>query len=402
VTNLDFDSQSFSHVDCIQLMEHLGAAKSTYALSEIYRVLKPGGSLLIETPDLISSFKSFIKGDENNRKMIMNWIYGIDTPGMSHKYGFPKELLERMLLEAGFIDVEIVQLRPKSIHPSLRATCKKGDSEIYQTISQFRKTLVEEKRVSLDNQIEVIEKEALIQELIQLTLKAGPTLGERYLRTIVEFSAVCSPKIGQVFLNTISDTKLVGPYVTSEYSEILGNLDSLGFIDVLTYLFSEMPIKPSFQNETFDTVVKLGKQLVRKFITGDQSAIDETKNTASKIKVEGYSDYFSMIGLELISNRKVALGLKAFALNQLTDAINLLQDAVRLNRNSIIAYWNLARLSVLKQNPTKMLQYYSTVINLLMLKHPANYRNYVRIVDQERKNADEGTEKIYSRPIYLY
>ena len=71
-THLEFDNQSFSHVECIQVMEHLGAAKSIYALSEIYRVLQPGGSFLLETPNLVSSFKSFIKGDENNRKLIMN------------------------------------------------------------------------------------------------------------------------------------------------------------------------------------------------------------------------------------------------------------------------------------------------------------------------------------------
>ena len=402
VTSLDFDNQSFSHVDCIQLMEHLGAAKSIYALSEIYRVLKPGGSFLLETPDLVSSFKSFIKGDENNRKLIMNWIYGLDMPGMSHKYGFPKELLERMLHEAGFIDVEIVQLKPKSIHPSLRATCKKGDSKIHQTISQFRKTLVEGKQMNLKHQVEVIEKEALIQELIQVTLKAGSKLEDRYLKVIVESSAVCAPTIGRVFLDSINDTELVSPNETREYIEVLENLDSVGFVDVLTYLFNEMPIKPGLQSETFDIVIKLGKQLVRKFIAGDQSVIDEIKNTVSKIQGDGYNDYFSMIGLELISNRKVALGLKAFGLDHIEDAISLLQDAVRLNRDSVIAYWNLARLSVLKQNPTKVKQYYSAVKNLLMLKHPANYRNYVRIIDQELRNVDEGMEKIYSRPLYSY
>lgn len=402
VTNLEFDNQSFSHVACIQLMEHLGAAKSIYALSEIYRVLKPGGSFLLETPDLVSSFKSFIKGDENNRKMIMNWIYGLDMPGMSHKYGFPKELLERILHEAGFIDVKIVQFNPKSIHPSLRATCQKGDAEIHQMISQFRSTLVEERTVNLDNQVEVMEKEGLIQKLVGLALKGGPKLEDRYLKAIVESSAVCCPKIGRIFLDSINDANMTKSKELMEYRKILENLDCVRFVDVLTYLFKEMPINPGLQNETFDTVVKLGKQLVRKFITGDQTVIDEIKNTESKIKANGHIDYFSMIGLELMSNRKVALGLKAFGLDQLEEAINLLQDAVRLNRDSVIAFWNLARLSVLKQDPTKMKQYYSTVNDLLMLKHPTNYSNYVRIVDQERISANKGAEKIHSRPIYSY
>jgi len=401
-THLEFDNQSFSHVECIQVMEHLGAAKSIYALSEIYRVLQPGGSFLLVTPDLVSSFKSFIKGDENNRKLIMNWIYGLDTPGMSHKYGFPKELLERMLHRAGFIDVEIKELKPKSVHPSLRATCKKEDSKIHQTISQFRRALVEDKKVNLDDQVEVIEKESLIQELVQLFMKAEDTLDDRYLKAIVESSAVCSPKVGNVFLASSRDAGIVFSSESNRFIEILETLDSVGFIDVLTDLFCKMPIKPGFQSETFDSVIKLGKQLVRKFISDDQSAIKEIRNNALKTNEKGYTDYFSKIGLELISNRKIAFGLKAFGLGNLDDAINLLQEGVRLNRDSVIAFWNLARLSVLKQNSAKIEQYYSAVRNLLMLKHPTNYRNHVRILDQERKFADEGTEKMYSRPLHTY
>lgn len=401
-TNLEFDNQTFSHVACIQVLEHLGAAKSIYALGEIYRVLTKGGTFLLETPDLVNSFKSFIKGDEDNRKLIMNWIYGLDMPGMSHKYGFPKELLERMLHEAGFIDIEIVQLKPKSIHPSLRATCKKGNSRVYQVISQFRKTLVEEKQMDLDHQVEVIEKEVLIQKLVQLTLNAGTTLGERYLKTIVETSAIVSPKIGQVFMNCLSNAKLVIHNDTSKYREILENLDSLNFVDVLIHLFCEMPIKPGLQRESFDTVANLGRQLVRKFIAEDQSAIDEITSTSKKIQNYGNNDFFSSVGLEIMSNKQLSLGLKAFGLDQIDNATKLIHDAIRLNRDSITAFWNLARISVLNQKTKSALRYYSAVRDLLMLRHPRNYRSYMKNVDIERRSAEDGKGEMFSKPLFSY
>ena len=401
-TNLEFDNQTFSHVACIQLLEHLGAAKSIYALSEIYRVLKQGGSFLLETPDLVSSFKSFIKGDENNRKMIMNWIYGLDMPGMSHKYGFPKELLERMLHEAGFIDIEIVQLKPKSIHPSLRATCKKGNSRVYQVISQFRKALVEEKQVNLDHQVEVIEKEVLIQELVQLTLNAGTTLGERYLKTIVEASSICSPKIGRVFLDCISESELTTQDEIRDYVETLEKLDSMNFVNVLMHIFSELPIRPGQQSESYASVLKLGKQIVGKFIAKDQSAIDKITNTSKKIQNYGNNDFFSSVGLEIMSNKQLALGLKAFGLDQIDNATKFIHDAIRLNRDSITAFWNLARISVLNQNTESALQYYSTVRNLLMLHHPKNYRSYMKNVDIERRSAEDGKGEMFSKPLFSY
>ena len=91
--DLEFDDNTFTHVDCTQVLEHLGAAKSIYSLAEVYRVLIPGGMFLVETPDLVTSFKAFLKGSEDQRKQVMNWIYGLDMPGMSHIFGFPEELL---------------------------------------------------------------------------------------------------------------------------------------------------------------------------------------------------------------------------------------------------------------------------------------------------------------------
>jgi len=401
-TNLEFDNQTFSHVACIQVLEHLGAAKSIYALSEIYRVLTKGGTFLLETPDLVNSFKSFIKGDEDNRKLIMNWIYGLDVPGMSHKYGFPKELLERMLQETGFIDIEIVHLKPKSIHPSLRATCRKGKSRIHQIINQFRKKLVEEGIVNLDQQVEVIEKETLIQELINITLKAGSTFGENYIKTIVETSSICSPKSGRVFLDCISEAELTTHDEIRDYVETLEKLDSMNFVNVLTHIFSELPIIPGQQNESYASVIKLGKQIVGKFLVNDQSAISEITSTSKKIQNYGNNDFFSSVGLEIMSNKQLALGLKAFGLDQIDNATKLIHDAIRLNRDSITAFWNLARISVLNQKTESALQYYSTVRNLLMLHHPKNYRSYMKNVDNERRAAEEGKGEMFSRPLYSY
>jgi SAM-dependent methyltransferase len=402
VTRLEFDDQSFSDVDCVQVLEHLGAAKSIYALSEIYRILEQGGCFLLETPDLVSSFKAFIKGNENSRKLIMNWIYGLDIPGMSHKYGFPEELLARMLQETGFTDIEIAHIKPKSIHPSLRATCRKSDSRIHEVVSKFRKILVEKGIVNLENQVEVIEKEVLIQKLIQIRLNAEPTLKDEHLKTIVVDSSVSSPKIGRVFLDCISSAELVAHSETRKYIEILEKLDSLNFVNVLMYVFSELPILPGQQGDSFTTAIKLGKQTVGKLLANDQSTIDELRNTSKKIQDFGYVDYFSSVGLEIVSNKKLALGLKAFGLGEIEKAVDLLHDAVRLNHDSIIAFWNLARLFALKQNREKMNQYYSTVRKLLILQNPKNYRDFVRIIEYERRSAEQEHTEVFSEPIYSY
>jgi hypothetical protein len=401
-TQLDFADESFSQVDCNQVLEHLGAAQSIYALSEIYRVLEPGGSFLLETPDLLNAFKSFIKGDENSRKLTMNWIYGLDAPGMSHKYGFPEELLERMLRETGFNDIKITHVNLNSLQPSLRSTCKKGTSMIHQIISRFRKQLVDNEFVNLENQIEVIEKEALIQSLIKITLNAGALLDDKWEKAIVETSAVCSPRIGLVFLECIHDAELSNVDMTREYIEVLEELDSMSFVKILTYTFSQMPISPGQNGESFAAVLKLGEQIVGKFMAKDQNAINDIRNTSRKIQEDGNYDFFSNVSLEVLSNRKLALGLKAFGLDRFEEATKLLEDAIRYNHDSILAFWNLARISGLGQDEKKALQFYSAVRTLLMFKHPKTYRSYISNLEHEMRSVKRGECERCSEPIFSY
>jgi predicted SAM-dependent methyltransferase len=399
-TCLDFDKDTFNQVDCVHVLEHLGAAKSIYALSEIYRVLKPSGTLLLETPDLVNSFKSFIKGKERDRKLLMNWIYGLDSPGMSHRYGFPRVLLKRVLEETGFTDLEIKNVNPKSVHPSLRAICKKHESTVYQTISEFRRKLVEGKNVDLDNQVEVLEKETLIQSLVQLTLSTGSLLDDSYVAKMLETSAMVAPKVGEVFLNCLHNNKLLSSARVIEFLGILEKLDSVNFLKVLTLLFYKMPVNPGFQDESFDTVVKVAQQLIRKVIRGEAEALSKIKNMAERTDDVGYLGYFSKTGLEILSNKKVSLGLKAFGLNQLDESAKLFQDAVKLNHDSIISFWNLARLNVLKRNEEKTAQNYAAVWKILELKYPRHHQIYTKKLEEEQRLAALGKERVFSEPIY--
>ena len=102
--NLDFLNDSVDEIYAGQLIEHLGIIKSIYTLSEWFRVLKPGGILTVETPFIEESFKRFLKGDRETKKVLINWIYGLDTEGMTHKFCFPEDLLEEVLNRAGFVD----------------------------------------------------------------------------------------------------------------------------------------------------------------------------------------------------------------------------------------------------------------------------------------------------------
>src|SRR5512136_1625227 len=97
VEDLRFPSNTIETIEANQLLEHLGYSHTIYALAEWFRVLKPGGTLRIETPDLESTMRTYLEGDHEVKKQTLTWIYGIETPGMEHRLCFPKILLKNLL-----------------------------------------------------------------------------------------------------------------------------------------------------------------------------------------------------------------------------------------------------------------------------------------------------------------
>jgi 2-polyprenyl-3-methyl-5-hydroxy-6-metoxy-1,4-benzoquinol methylase len=86
---LPFEDGRFSVVSCLEVIEHLGRAE--LALFEMHRVLRPGGHLLLSTPNFSSL---------NNRLRYL-WGAGPDNEGVHLRF-FTRQRLEECLLDAGF------------------------------------------------------------------------------------------------------------------------------------------------------------------------------------------------------------------------------------------------------------------------------------------------------------
>ena len=102
-------------------LEHIYRHEVPAALSEFCRVLKPGGLLLLTIPNLQKAAE-FVAQDQLEHEIYrspagpitpLDMIFG-HTPSlarghgfMAHKTGFTARALERLLLDAGFVDLEL-------------------------------------------------------------------------------------------------------------------------------------------------------------------------------------------------------------------------------------------------------------------------------------------------------
>ena len=259
--NLDLDDNIADVIESSQVLEHLGAVKSLYALSECFRVLKPGGTLLIETPDVESAFKLFLKKGEKHRKYLMNWIYGLDSPGMEHRYCFPKKLLERMLKQTGFVNIRIQQLGKGSLQPTLRATCKKPlNPQPYQVLAWTRCTIVNDGIVDLNNQVVTLSQETYLQTLIDWSSHFVEGFDENRFRRMINEIGVHDPRILYAFLNEGIKGQLFSSTQVAEANQILQMLIKLDFPTILLHLFRELPAKVGSQQQSFTTIREMGIQ----------------------------------------------------------------------------------------------------------------------------------------------
>jgi hypothetical protein len=134
---------SAEEIKALQLVEHLGFFKAKYFLSECWRVLAPGGTLTVETPDIEKTFSVFLAGDAAVREAALGWVYGPETAGMGHAYCFPKELLAELLAEAGFETRAVTEFMFQPHRPALRFLAVKKEGERAALNAALRRRLLD-------------------------------------------------------------------------------------------------------------------------------------------------------------------------------------------------------------------------------------------------------------------
>ncbi len=98
----------------IHLIEHMLPWDADLALAEWFRLLQPGGKLVMEQPDLIKCCENLIAGLKGKHPDQLGlWgVFGDDRtkdPFMLHRYGYSFESLKVKVEAAGFVKVKEYQ-----------------------------------------------------------------------------------------------------------------------------------------------------------------------------------------------------------------------------------------------------------------------------------------------------
>ena len=97
-----FPNDSIDEILAIDFIEHLSFNKVELFLKDCFRVLKKGGVLKIQIPNLQLHFRNSLDG-KYSWKELSYWIYGgQDNPFNYHKSGFLEHQFIKLLESVGF------------------------------------------------------------------------------------------------------------------------------------------------------------------------------------------------------------------------------------------------------------------------------------------------------------
>lgn len=245
---LPFPAHAFRSVRADQLVEHLGWGEMPYFLAECFRVLAPGGSLVLETPDPEASFRRFLDTeDEAEKEAILAWILGRPSPGYSHRWLYEPSYLERALREAGFQEIRFKEPETHRYAPGLRASAARPASPLHEAISELRLAVP---RASIIDQDDAREIEARF--FCNLPATVHPA-GEDARRSFHE-SALLSPALTARWVQLLLQRGIWSGVEAETTARFLDGLVRAGLGDLLDRAFVQLCEQRNTVSDGYDHI----------------------------------------------------------------------------------------------------------------------------------------------------
>ncbi|NIQ04668.1 MAG: methyltransferase domain-containing protein [Candidatus Korarchaeota archaeon] len=385
-SDLPFEPNSIELIEASQLIEHFDAIHCKYVLSEWFRVLKPQGTLIIETPDLQKTFKKFLSSSVKTRKKTLQWIYGIQSPGMQHKTGFSFQLLRDLLKEVGFVKIVRKKPRTHTYEPGIRVVCRKPtDCAKERFHARYRKRL---KNQLTDDSLLLIPLEDWLEKIFNSysTLKELKA-NSKLLNEILSKTVLCQPYVPLAFLKECISCGIW------EKEDVKGQLDLLHqFADAeihkkLFTLWIKRKKRAGNIKEEFESFIKHATALMREtFSDGNLQRMNYLLSLeATNIEL------FDFQIISLHAKRLFNIGVKKFHNGKLSGALDSTVQSAKILPKNPLAHWNIARLrSILGQRKDKILPVYHQAFNLMKnKKNRERIKKELNHINNDKRNLIE-------------
>ena len=118
-TKMEYPDNTFDEIICVHTLEHVNMNDGNQMIASMARMLKPGGFMEIEVPDLMKACElakdvHIIQGENNTRWFrimgLFNGTTGDDGEGQYHLCAYTQEYLRFRMEEHKLINIEEIEV----------------------------------------------------------------------------------------------------------------------------------------------------------------------------------------------------------------------------------------------------------------------------------------------------
>ncbi len=371
--NLQFEDNCSEEIKAIHLIEHLSFFEAIYALSEFFRVLEPGGKLIIETPDLKKVCHHYLDSTKEQKKEILGWIYGMPHKGLQHKLCFPPFLLIELLENNGFENMNTKSFYNHEFIPSVRFECSKVkdeyETEIFQIIAKIRKKLLTLNYINFNDSLLLKEQEDLLSFITIQMLEFKRKKDKKLIYNLLIESLIKWPQIVNLLLKAIGSKQFISESENANIREITDLLIKNNFPNILYNLLKKGPINSGSQQLVFYSIESFARKLITNLINVKEERINFINEIGylSKENEDYKLKLFTSALAESSAYNFFYLGIKIFYQKNYKKAHNMLLKSIQLYRDNFLFYWNLGKVLVKLNSNSQALKIYKKTLRLLRI-----------------------------------
>jgi predicted SAM-dependent methyltransferase len=390
VMRLPFPDGSVDRIEAFQVLEHFDLVHSRYVLAEWSRALAEDGTLVIETPDVEQTLEKFVRSDLKSQERTLQWVFGIDSPGLAHKTGFTRDILASALKEAGFDSIRWRKQETHGYEEGMRVECGRHRANRKALFaSRFRGRIV--------TLCDHFDSYALIpmEEAIRRALDKVPDEGFPSADDVVEAVAILAvrhPCLATAFVTALADLRLTDE---DGFTSVMASVRSLSGRRIHERAFSAW--MSSLKEGAIDAQFKGFMRTLEEDVKQAMITDPETLTGLSYIMHKEPAEIIAL-ELELVlaeSSRHLGAGIREFSLGAPEEAVRHLRIAVAINPFDFLAQWNLGRALVAKGADQR-----SARDALEKALVAADNRSDRRAIAEELKSCEKGTlDSIPRKPV---
>ncbi len=352
--DIPLNDGSVDLIEADHILEFHDIINARYLLAECWRVLKPGGELVIETPNLIEIFKRAKKAQGDEFIALVTELFGSGTKGSHHGVVFKDRELESILISSGFEVEEMLSLKGKDGKSDLKVLCRRGRTEGRRKVEVlYRKRI---RKIFKGDPYLLVLIEVMINDLFfSLTVDGEPR--EPIFTEYLFRAAVADPEIpGQLLLSMKAYQK--GKEMVDELMEALKFIHEEEIKSRAFTLWLNKNKGTDVRKE-FERFISDLSENIRANLMGEGNHRIELQSLLSQEPT-----HIRMLDFDIVNDkahRWLNEGIRSFSKGDMDDAKAFLSRSVSAVPILPFAHWNLARVSYIEDDVSDALKRFDKV-----------------------------------------